>query len=411
MTSSRESDRLHDLRAVTDATLNRLNRDDLLVELLERVRSILDADTAAVLLREGKDADHLVARAACGLEDEVRQGVRVPMGSGFAGRIAMSRAPALLDQVDSTTVANPILWEKGVRKMLGVPLLGGHDVIGVLHVGRLEDRPFNGGDTELLQVVAERVSVTIVSQRLAVEAAAAQLLERGLQPSSLPQPPGLQLAARYVSAESRLIGGDWYDAFTVPSGKLWLVVGDVAGHGLEAAVVMGRVKSALRAYTLHCDTAAEVLERTDHKVQHFEMGALITAVCAVAAPPYDRFEISSAGHPPPVIARPGEPTDFVPVTPAPPLGAVPDVRRVSTVVDLTENAALVFYTDGLIEDRDQSIDEGLHRLLNTVSAADPVTVCQTVMGRLVGGRVAEDDVAVLAVRRTDHPHPVPSRHG
>jgi GAF domain-containing protein len=208
VTSHNDSEQLRKLLAVTDSTLARLDVEDLLFELLERVRSVLDADTAAVLLRDG-GSDELVARAARGLEEEVRQGVRVPIGTGFAGSIAKRKCPVVLDRVDSTTVANPILWEKGIRKMLGVPLLNGEDVFGVLHVGRFDDRPFTGNDAELLQVAAERVAGATHARQLAIESAAAALLERSLQPSRLPRLPGVQLSARYVPAESRLVGGDW----------------------------------------------------------------------------------------------------------------------------------------------------------------------------------------------------------
>ena len=403
MTSHNASEQLRNLLAVTDTTLARLDVEDLLSELLDRIRSVLDADTAAVLLRES-GSDELVARAARGLEEEVRQGVRVPIGTGFAGRIAQSKSPVVLNRVDSTTVANPILWEKGIRKMLGVPLLSGEDVVGVLHVGRLENRPFTRNDTELLQVAAERVASASQARQLAIESAAARLLERGLQPSRLPRLDGLQLAARYVTAENRLIGGDWYDAFTVPSGQLWLVLGDVAGHGLNAAVVMGRVKSALRAYALRCDTPHEALERTDRKIRHFEVGTMITAICAVSTPPYDRFDICSAGHPPPVLAIPGHRASFVDIAPAPPLGALPDVTRTATSIHMPDSAALLLYTDGLIEDRDHPITDGLQALRTTVHADHPATVCQTVMHDLIGNRPPIDDVALLAARRvTLHP--------
>jgi phosphoserine phosphatase RsbU/P len=116
------SEQLRNLLAVTDAALARLDVEDLLSELLDRIRSVLDADTAAVLLRDG-GSNELVARAACGLEEEVRQGVRVSVGTGFAGRIAKRKGPVVLNRVDSTTVTNPLLREMGIRKMLGVPLL------------------------------------------------------------------------------------------------------------------------------------------------------------------------------------------------------------------------------------------------------------------------------------------------
>ena len=110
------------LQALTDTALSTLDVDELLAELLSRVREILDADTAAVLLLD-ESSGQLVATAACGIEEEVREGVRVPLGSGFAGRVAASRGPIQLDRVDPTTVSNPILWEKGIQVMLGVPLL------------------------------------------------------------------------------------------------------------------------------------------------------------------------------------------------------------------------------------------------------------------------------------------------
>jgi hypothetical protein len=103
--------RLENLEALTDAKLTRLDVDDLLAELLARVREILDVDTASVLMLDA-GSGVLVARAACGIEDEVRQGVRIPLGVGFAGRIAATREPLRLDRVDATTVVNPVLWER-----------------------------------------------------------------------------------------------------------------------------------------------------------------------------------------------------------------------------------------------------------------------------------------------------------
>ncbi len=117
-------DRLADLRALTDSALGQLDIEELLTELLRRVVEILDADTATVLLLD-ETSRELVATAACGIEEEVRQGVRVPLGVGFAGRIAATSGVIRLDHVDSTTVSNPLLWERGIRVMLGVPLLAG----------------------------------------------------------------------------------------------------------------------------------------------------------------------------------------------------------------------------------------------------------------------------------------------
>src|SRR3712207_2409068 len=119
-------ERLRRLQRVTDATLAHLSVDELLEELLLRIREILDADTAAVLLLD-PTRNELVARAAKGIEEEFEQGVRIPVGKGFAGRIAAQREPLILERVDHTTVMNPILRAKGIRSMLGVPLLA-HEI-------------------------------------------------------------------------------------------------------------------------------------------------------------------------------------------------------------------------------------------------------------------------------------------
>ncbi|MFN2562649.1 MAG: PP2C family protein-serine/threonine phosphatase [Jatrophihabitans sp.] len=376
--------------------------DDLLTELLERIRVILDADTAAVLLMEA-GSDALVARAARGLEDEVRQGVKVPLGVGFAGSIAARREAVLLDRVDSTTVANPILWEKGIKAMLGVPLVSGEEVIGVLHVGRLGPRPFTTEDADLLQVAGDRVAAALQARLLAVETAAAQLLERGLLPTRLPTVEGLEFASRYVTADNRTIGGDWYDAFLLPSGRLWLVTGDVAGHGLDAAVVMGRVRSALRAYALLDAPVAEVVALTDRKVDHFEIGSMVTLVCATAPPPYDRFDVCSAGHLPPVLADPAGGASFLELPVGPPLGVTREARREAATVELTPGVVMLLYTDGLVERRETSLTQRLALLRDSTRADAPEAVCRDVMHDLVGSDTTRDDIAVLAVRRTPTP--------
>ena len=392
-------DRLSNLLAITDTSASEMDLEDLLTELLERVRSIIEADTAALLLCEEGSTD-LVARAACGLEDEVRQGVTVPIGTGFAGTIAARREPVFLDRVDASTVTNPILWEKGVRVMLGVPLLSNNTLVGVLHVGRLDDRSFTADDAELLQIAADRITAAAQARRLSVESAAARLLERGLQPTRLPTVSGLRLAGRYVPAENRTIGGDWYDAFTLPSGHLWLVAGDVAGHGLNAAVVMGRVKSALRSYALISTEPARVLEMTDRKVQHFEIGTMVTVICAVSSPPYEQFQICSAGHLPPVLAAPHAKSQLLSLPTGPPLGALPDVERRAATIDLPPGGLLLLYTDGLVERRGEPIDDGLERLRAAVPAGSPDTACRVIMQHLVGATSTTDDIALLALQRT-----------
>jgi signal transduction histidine kinase len=154
------TEQLRRLQAVTDVALAHLSLDGLLKELLLRIRDALDADTAAFLLLDDSGTE-LVARAAKGIEEEVERGVRIPLGKGFAGRIAAHRRPVVLDRVNHSNVLNPILREKGIKSLAGVPLIVHGDVLGVVHVGTLTPRRFTQQDVELLQVVAQRAAVAI----------------------------------------------------------------------------------------------------------------------------------------------------------------------------------------------------------------------------------------------------------
>jgi signal transduction histidine kinase len=158
--TSSDAETLRKLQAVTDAALAHLSLDQLLSELLERIRDALEADTSALLMLD-RERDELVARAAKGLEEEVDRGTRIPFGKGFAGRIAATRDVVTIEDVDHSYVLNPILREKGVKSLLGAPLLIGEDVLGVVHVGTLTPRIFTPDDVELLRVVAGRAALAI----------------------------------------------------------------------------------------------------------------------------------------------------------------------------------------------------------------------------------------------------------
>jgi signal transduction histidine kinase len=154
--------RIEHVQAVTDAALAHLEVTELLNVLLPRIREILDADTCAVLLLDGQ-TNELVARAALGIEEEV--GVRIPLGAGFAGRVAQEARPMVID-VDEYPVYNPILRQKRLKCMVGVPLLVRGASLGVLHVGTLTPRQFTRAEVELLQIVAERVAIAIERAQL-----------------------------------------------------------------------------------------------------------------------------------------------------------------------------------------------------------------------------------------------------
>jgi serine phosphatase RsbU (regulator of sigma subunit) len=390
-------EKLRDIRSVTDEALSHLGADELLAALLERVRAILDADTAAVLLLDNSGRQ-LIATAASGLEEEVNQGVRIPVGLGFAGRIAAERRAVILDRVDHETVLNPLLLNKGIRSLVGVPLLTQGTVLGVLHAGTLRDRVFTTDDAALLQLAADRAALAVQSLRAREDHGAALALQRSLVPTALPAVAGVEAAARYVPGSGH-VGGDWYDMFTLPSGQLALVVGDVAGSGLAAAVIMGRIRSALRAYALEFPNPAEVLSKLDRKMQYFEEDAIMATVSyAVLDPDSGQLAISSAGHLPPVIAAPGRDSALANIAVDPPIGVTKRFGRQVTTLALLPGAVLCLYTDGLVERRQEHIDDGITRLCQAVFPGQPEDVCAAAMQILVGHQSPGDDIALLVLR-------------
>ncbi len=391
------ADRLHGIQSVTDAALSVLDPQALLDALVDRAREALQADTAAILLLDRRSGQ-LVATAASGLEEEVLQGVQIPVGTGFAGRIAAQGHPVVLDEVEHPNVINAILLDKGIRSLMGAPLLAEGEVIGVLHIGTLSPRAFTSDDVDLLQLAADRAAVAVQAITARVDRAATSVLQRSLVPSALPVIGGLEMAARYVPGTGS-VGGDWYDVFPLPTGEVCAVIGDVAGTGLAAAVIMGRIRSVMQAYALQTADPAELLDRLDRQMQYFELDAMATVLCAMVSPSRDHIRISSAGHLPPIIARPGEPATLADVAPDLVVGVSPvDRRRVSTVA-FPPGAVLCLYTDGLVERRDQPIDHGIARLRAAVTTAEPEAGCASVMAAMADYSPHTDDIALLILRR------------
>lgn len=390
--------RLQVLEAITDSALRELDVDKLFDVLLHQVRELFAVDTATVLLVDS-GGGHLVARATAGLEEEVLQGVRVPVGSGFAGAVAGRLEPVQIDHVDPSTVVNPLLWERGLRVMLGVPMVAEGRLVGVLHIGSTITRRFTDEDVDLLQLTAERLATAAHLHRSRSELAAAALLQDSLLPGRLPTTPDWEFAARYVPGAENGVGGDWYDGFELPDERIGVVIGDVVGSGLPAAVVMGRLRSALRAYALEFPDPAEVLGKLDRKASHFEAHTMATVAYAVIDTTTARVTLALAGHLPPVLAVPGEPARLVESPLGPPIGHYLAVTgRQGTTLDLPPGAVLTFYTDGLVERRGADLDSRLEQLRRQVTATSAETVCAGIMADLVGNQPATDDIALLVTR-------------
>lgn len=376
--------------------------------LIEDVRCVMGSDTATLLLLD-KTGSVLEPAASAGLGRRWRGATHVHVGSGFAGRVAAERGPVVLDEINETSVLNPVLRDFGLRQLFGVPVFGSEGLIGVLHVGWLEARQLTPDDVTRLECAATEIGQRL-SERIEDDAHLAALaLQRSLLPAAPPFIEGLDVAVRYLPADGDL-GGDWYDVFTLPSGKVGFVMGDVEGHGLRSAVAMGRLRSALRAYALDYDDPAEVLSRLDRKVCYFEKEISATVVYAVTEPPFDILTLCSAGHPPPLIARPGHPSaDLLDVPHGLLLGLDPEQPRFTGTVSLPPGAALAFYTDGLVERRqgfDPQAQPALERLdlvrRAFVASDDAETACTRIVAEGLGDDSVEDDVALVVMRRGAH---------
>jgi sigma-B regulation protein RsbU (phosphoserine phosphatase) len=393
--ASPAGDQLHRILAVTDAALSQLDIDALLKELLDRICVLLRSDTAAILLVE-PGTHQLVTVAAVGIEEEVRQAYRLDVGEGFTGRVAATGAPVFIDQVNEHTVASPALRATGVKTLVGVPMIAGGDVVGVLHVGTYTPRRFGEQDVALLQLVADRAALASQASQHRTDRAATLALQRGLLPTRLPTVPGMDLAARYVPGHRLGVGGDWYDVFVLPSGDFGVVVGDVSGHGLRSAVVMGRLRSALRSYALIEDDPATVLTLLDRKIQHFEAGNLATVLYAKISMVHHQMSVSIAGHLPPILAAPDQDAVLLSLPADLPVGVGDAKARRTTVVDVPRGSSVVAYTDGLVERRGEVIDVGLQRLAALVRAEPAEDICTTIMAG-TDLEAAEDDIALLAI--------------
>lgn len=319
-----------------------------------------------------------------------------------------------------------------VHTTLAVPMVAHDTVVGLVQFSRAKgSEPFGERDRALATELASRAAVCIDNARLyRREHERALILQRSLLPPGDPEAAGLDIACRYLPGNAATeVGGDWFDVIELPGHRTALVVGDVMGRGLRAAVAMGELRTAVRTLAMLDLEPAEVLShldeiarglgdpggpdraaggnrrggpgsRTAHKSREADLSEVYLATCvyAVYDPVTRRCSIANAGHLPPVLVEPGEPALFLDMPPGLPLGVGGEPFE-EIEVDLPEGALLALYTDGLVESRDHPLDEGLRAFRKAIS--DPVAgledVCDQVLNTL-DTRHGEDDIALLMAR-------------
>jgi anti-anti-sigma factor len=246
----------------------------------------------------------------------------------------------------------------------------------------------------LAAIMTERVGALTREHRNA------ETLQRSLLPDRLPMIPGVEFASRYIPGGAGLeVGGDWYDVFTLPRGRLGLTIGDVVGRGLAAAAAMAQLRTALRAYAIETDSPAAVLQQLSRLVDKFEAAEMATLVYAVLDPDTETLSFASAGHPPPLLIGPGGPASYLMDGRSPPLGVTKAVHAEATV-RIRPGSTLVLYTDGLIERRHASIAESMEALRIAVEGhqGDLDSLCNDRVLQPPRPESSEDDVALLMVR-------------
>jgi PAS domain S-box-containing protein len=399
--AERVAEMVSGMQLLVDAALAHRTLGDIMSDLVTRVRGVLDADAAAIYLAE--EGERLILSAASGGAPWREPTPPLAFGEGFAGRVASAREPLLAQDPEPDELPYPGLRELAVESLIGVPLLAEGGVTGVLVVGASAPRHFTADDLNLLRLAADRVALAIDHARVYErEHRIAETLQRSLLPDRLPQIPGLSVAARYLPAASEAeVGGDWYDVLPIPGGGVGLVMGDVAGKGLAAASMVGRLRSALRAYALEGHPPARVLERLNRLLwTEADDSQMATLLYVVIDPAEGRVRWVNGGHLPPLLLVDDRPPQFLEGGSSVPLGVLPfpDFEEVEVAVE--PGAAVVLYTDGLVERPGEHIDSGLDRLAALVreGPADPQGICDHLLSELVPDGGPTDDVAILTLR-------------
>ncbi len=413
------------LQSISDAALAHLELSELLPEILKRAAAVFPADASGILLAAdgersltllGSDgAEHL-------LEDDQLAAAEELLAPALHGQ------PMNIPQLTAPPSLERLLGGAGTGSLVAAPLLAGRTTLGALFLASRLPGRFSDDDKVVLGLGAERAAMALEHARsYERERSLAEVLQDHLLPEQLPRIPGLEMAARYRPSERvAQVGGDWYDAILLPDGRLGLVIGDVVGHGIQAAALMAELRAALRAYAIaETRSPARVVGLLNALFSATHRRMVATLLYMIVDAEGTRVRFASAGHPPPLLAGAGGEPRFLEHPASAPLGVTPHTPYTDVEGELAAGDTLLLYTDGLVERRGEPIDDGLERLAGSLAGApaELERLCAHVLRRADGGAGLEDDTALVAVRRLERdrdvlelklpaePHSVPTaRH-
>jgi serine phosphatase RsbU (regulator of sigma subunit)/anti-sigma regulatory factor (Ser/Thr protein kinase) len=309
------------------------------------------------------------------------------------------------DKIADAWIRKPVSELLGQSSLLVLPLIARGIMLGFFVCTRLPGyRRFDAYDTELGMEFASRAAMFMDNaQRYSRERATALTLQRSMLPTGLSAPSSVEVKHRYLPGSQLIeIGGDWYESIALPGGRVALVVGDVAGHGVRAAVTMGRLRTAIHTLAMLELPPAETLQQLNELMG--ELGArephFATCVYGIYDAVSGTCELASAGHLPPLLVRPDGTTELLDISPAPPLGVGSGPIQ-SRVVEIDDGSLLVLYTDGLVERRTEDIDVGLAKLREIFGPGSAERPLEDLCKATLAGVYADqqrDDIALLIAR-------------
>jgi PAS domain S-box-containing protein len=403
------------LQQATSMLAEALTVSNVVQVITEVGRSAIGADRSAVALL---DDDKLWLRiiTPSGAADAAPQGREASQESfQVSAQTVMSVAvresrPFLARSPDDLRLQlgrneiDEFLQRTDERAWVGLPLLAAGAPIGALRFAFTRPREITEEERVFLEALAGQCALAVERALLFErEHKTAEELQLSLLPGVLPQLPTMQLSALYNPATRHVqVGGDWYDAFPLPDDRMAIVVGDVMGKGVKAAAGMGRVRNALRALALNDPRPAAVLSGLDRLFSATEdVEQFTTVVYAVLDPETGTGVFSNAGHPPPLLVGPDIPATLNGSEPGTPLGW--PSHRQQTSFSIEPGNTLVFYSDGLVENRRRGVDAGLDELVGVAADAspevvgDPEILVNFLVDRMLAGYEQDDDVTVLAL--------------
>ncbi|MEA2494028.1 MAG: hypothetical protein QOJ29_1939 [Thermoleophilaceae bacterium] len=386
------------LQEVADAAIavqGELDRD----ELLDRSLAVIAAEAGA-LLTHGTNPSSAKVVAAQGIEG-VRAGTSISP-DGVAANVLSAAEPLVIGQVPGDDES--ALGGGGrVCSLLAVPLQVDGRRIGSLVATSAVAERFSAEQASLLALAAERCARALANAAAYErERRTASALQAGLLPQGVPTLRHGELAVRYLPARGGpAVGGDWYDAIPLPDGRLGLAIGDVTGHGAEAAVLMGQLRTALRAYALEGSDPGVVASRVNALALSLGEDAMATIVYAVLDPNLTTGKFINAGHPAPIVIS-ASGASKLDQRSSPPAGAAPDSTFDEHDFELEAGDALCLYSDGLVEDRDAEFTQRERALLDALGKpAAAEVLCERALAALRPNGAADDDVALLVLQTSE----------